>query len=82
MKYGAILEACREKAGLTQEKMAELLHRTQSCISRLESNKKTLDLQTAVKWGEVTNAREAIVALLYGMDGVSIITNILPFIGG
>lgn len=81
MKYGAVMRACREKAGMSQEKLAELLHRSRSCISKLEGNQKTWDMETVVRWAEVTNAREVVVAFLYGMDGLSMVQNLLHLVG-
>ncbi len=75
------MRACREKAGLSQEKLAELLYRSRSCISKFESNEKKLDLDTVVRWAEVTSTKEIVVAFIYGMDGLSIIQSLLPAIG-
>lgn len=82
MKIGAILQACRERAGLTQEEMAEKLHRSPSCISKMENDKKLPDLFTFVEWGKVTQANEVVIAFLYGMDGLGIMQNIATLFGG
>lgn len=73
MKFGAIMQACRERAGLTQEEMATRLDRTQACISKYENDHKVPDMGTMLQWAEVTGAREVVVAFLYGMDGLSIL---------
>jgi len=82
MKFGAILQACRERAGFSQETMAELLHRSQSCISRYERDHKLPDIHTLMRWTDITNAKEVMVAYMYGMDGLGIMQNILQVIGG
>ncbi|PJN56155.1 helix-turn-helix transcriptional regulator [Paenibacillus sp. FSL W8-0187] len=82
MKFGAIMQACRERAGLTQEEMAARLHRTQACISKYENDHKIPDMPTMLRWVEVTGAKEVVVAFLCGMDGLSIMQSIMPFIGG
>jgi len=84
LKFGAILQACRERAGLTQEQLALMLHRSRSSISRLEGDKKTLDAETLLKWTELTNAREVAVSFFFGMDGLSILQNLMQVtnIGG
>lgn len=82
MRFGAIMQACRERAGLTQEQMAEKLHRTQACISKYENDHKVPDMPTMLKWVEATGAKEVVVAFLCGMDGLSIMQQIMPFIGG
>ncbi|ADO57465.2 MULTISPECIES: helix-turn-helix domain-containing protein [Paenibacillus] len=82
MKFGAIMQACRVRAGLSQEEMAELLNRTQSCISKIENDHKIPDMTTLLRWVEVTGTREVLVAFLYGMDGLRMIQNIVTMIGG
>ncbi len=82
MKFGAIMQACRERAGLTQEQMAEKLHRTQACISKFENDHKVPDMPTMMRWVEVTGAKEVFVAFFCGMDGLSIMQNIMTLVGG
>lgn len=86
MEYGHILKALRIKAGLSQEQIAEKLNRSRSCISKMETNHKVIDLSTFLKWVDITRCQEVAVAMMYGMDGLSIINQLLPllpaFIGG
>lgn len=82
MNFGAILRACREHAGLTQEEIADKLHRSRSCISKLETDKKTLDVATLIQWVDVTASKEIMVAMLCGVDPVLILQNILTLLGG
>jgi len=81
-KFGPIITACRIRAGISQEKMAELLHRSRSCISKLENDQKKLDAETLLQWAEVTGAKEVIVAFFCGMDGISIMQNLFSLVGG
>ena len=80
-KFGAVLRACRERAGLSQEKLAELLHRSRSCISKIETDIKAVDAQTLIQWANVTNAKEVLVAYLCGMDGLAIMQTIFGMTG-
>ena len=82
MNVGALLRACRERAGLTQTQLANRLHIEQACVSRVENDRKTLDMLTFQKWVNVTQAQEVVVAFLYGMDGINMIQKLLPLIGG
>lgn len=82
MKFGSILQACRERAGFSQEELAEKLNRTQSCISRFEKDKKIPDMNTFMQWMQATQTQEVAIAFLYGMDGISILQSLLPVIGG
>lgn len=77
MKFGAIMQACREKAGLTQEQMADRLNRTQSCISKYEKDRKIPDMTTMMQWMDATGTREVLIAFLYGMDGLSMLHNVV-----
>ncbi|AJS59889.1 helix-turn-helix domain-containing protein [Paenibacillus sp. IHBB 10380] len=82
MKFGAIMQACRERAGLTQEQIADKLNRTQACVSKFENDHKIPDMSTMMQWMDATGGKEVLVAFLYGMDGLSIMQNIMPLIGG
>lgn len=82
MKFGQILRACREKRGYTQEYMAYKLNRSQSDVSKYENENKTIDMPTFMQWIQITNTPEIAVAMLYGMDGIQIINQLLPIIGG
>jgi len=78
---GTLLKACRERAGISQEKLAGLLHRTQSCISKLEKDKKVLDISTFVNWTKFTDNMEVGIAFLYGVDPASILQTVLQVTG-
>lgn len=64
MNLGAILRAARERKGLSQEKLAEKLHRSRSCISKFETNQKTIDVPTFIFWMNTTNAKDIMIAAL------------------
>ncbi|MEK3882385.1 helix-turn-helix transcriptional regulator [Paenibacillus sp. PL2-23] len=81
MGLGAVLHACRERAGYSQEKLAELLNLSRSCISKYEKNHKPVHAETLFRWADVTNAREVVVAYLYGLDGLSMIQSVLQVTG-
>ncbi|MGD6845264.1 helix-turn-helix domain-containing protein [Bacillus infantis] len=81
MKFGAVLQACRERAGLSQEELAHQLNRTQSCVSKYEKDRKIPDMHTFLQWIQATNTPEIAVAFLYGMDGINLIQQLLPLVG-
>lgn len=81
VKLGALLKACRQKANISQFEMAANMNRSQSCISKFENDEKVPDAYTLMQWGQLTNCPEVIVAFLYGMDGITIIQQLLPIIG-
>ncbi|MEK4228933.1 helix-turn-helix transcriptional regulator [Solibacillus sp. FSL H8-0538] len=82
VKLGALLKACRQKKGLSQFEMGVDMNYSQSSISKFENDEKVPDAYTLMQWGQITNCPEVIVAFLYGMDGITIIQQLLPIIGG
>ena len=81
MDLGQVLRVCRKKAGLSQEKLAELLHMSRSCISKIETGAKEATAKVMIDWVKVTQTQEVLIAYLFGMDGISIIKNILQMTG-
>ncbi|WP_257213606.1 helix-turn-helix domain-containing protein [Bacillus pumilus] len=85
MKLGVVLRKARLQAGISQERLAELLSRSRSCISKIENDQKMLDVPTYVRWMEATNAKEAMIATLCGIDPLAVtqqITAIMALFGG
>ncbi|QVY60967.1 helix-turn-helix domain-containing protein [Cytobacillus gottheilii] len=82
MQVGGILKICREKAGFSQEQLAEKLHRSRSCISKIESDKKTLDLGTFIRWMNETSATDIACAIVSGVDPVMLMQQMMPLVGG
>jgi transcriptional regulator with XRE-family HTH domain len=81
IEYGSLLNACRERAGLSQEKLAELLHRSRSCISKFEKNKKIMDVDTFFRFLDVTNSKDVLYSIASGLDIVTITQQILQVAG-
>ncbi|MWC26658.1 helix-turn-helix domain-containing protein [Paenibacillus sp. MMS18-CY102] len=67
------MQACRERANLSQEELAAKLNTSRSSISKIENDRVSFDVQMLLKWAEVTSAKEVVVAFLYGMEGLSIV---------
>ncbi|MGE7115152.1 helix-turn-helix domain-containing protein [Lysinibacillus sp. NPDC047702] len=82
MQYGAILKALRVKADLTQQQLADKLHRSRSCISKFEKEIKSIDMPTFMEWVRITDGQLAAAAMMYGVDALSIINQVLPIVGG
>ncbi|MFP3841537.1 MULTISPECIES: helix-turn-helix domain-containing protein [Bacillus] len=85
MRLGVVLRKARLQAGISQEKLAEMLSRSRSCISKIENDQKVLDVPTYVRWMEATNAKEAMIATLCGIDPLAVtqqITAIMALFGG
>ena len=89
MRVGTILKACRTRAGLSQEELADELYINQSDVSKYENDTKEPSLSLALSWVNITNAPEVLVAFMFGVDSLDIIQKlidsgitILSIIGG
>lgn len=82
MRFGAVLKRTRKHAGFSQERIAEVLHMSRSCISKLENDKKTLDAETLIQWAQATSSQNAVAALICGVDVATVLQSITTLIGG
>jgi len=81
LKYGSILKACRERAGFNQEEMAFRLDINQSDVSKYENDVKEPSISMFQDWTTNTQAMEVLVAFICGVDGLTIMTDILSTVG-
>lgn len=76
----------RKQAGMTQEDIADELNITQSCVSKYESGRKQIDVDTFVNWAKVTNCDAQAAIVMFGSDifaNLSTFLTLTPlFIGG
>ena len=77
MKFGAILKACRVRAGLSQEELADRLYINQSDVSKFENGTKEPPISLFQSWVNQTQAQEVMVAYILGVDGITILQNLL-----
>lgn len=82
MDFGSLMRASRVRAGYSQEEMAFRMDYNQSDVSKFESGKKEPPITTFVRWFELTNCKEVVVAYLCGMDGITIMQNLMQVAGG
>ncbi len=80
MQFGSVLRKMRKSAGYSQEEMAEELHIARSSISKLERNQLELKASDLVSWCNVTNAQEILIAFLLGVDGISMMQQVVEAI--
>lgn len=66
--YGSLLKEMRLRAGFTQEKLAAVLHRTKSCISKFEKGDKLPDIATFVAWAYATGETERAALVVFGVE--------------
>lgn len=77
MNFGVIVKALRVRKGWSQEEFAERTHMSRSAIGKIENDQQTLDVPTLVRMIQVTNEPIVAVSILMGMDGVTIMQNLL-----
>ncbi|MGN7183734.1 helix-turn-helix domain-containing protein [Cytobacillus kochii] len=82
MHYGSFLKKLRVIKGYSQEEMAEKMLMPRTTISKIENNKMELKISDAVRWGQVTNAPEALAAMLCGVDIASLTQILTMLVGG
>lgn len=77
MRVGAILKACRTRAGLSQEELAYQLHINQSDVSKYENDTKEPPLSILRAWTSNTQTQEVMVAFICGIDGLEIMQKLI-----
>lgn len=77
MNYGAILKACRTRAGLSQEELADKLFINQSDVSKYENGAKEPSISMFQAWTTNTQTQEVMVAFLCGVDGIGMMQTLL-----
>lgn len=77
MRVGAILKACRTRAGFTQEELADELFISQSDVSKYENDTMEPHLSTLQAWTSSTQTSEVLIAFIMGMDGLGIMQQII-----
>lgn len=81
MRYGAVLRACRERVGFSQEELADRLYIQQADVSRYENDRKEPSISLFRNWAKETQGEDVLVAFMCGMEGMTIMTDILSTVG-
>ncbi|VDG98867.1 antitoxin HipB [Lysinibacillus sphaericus] len=81
MEYGAILRACRKRKGWTQEDLAHELQIEQADVSRFENDRREMSMSMFQKFVKATQSQDVMVAFIAGMDGITILANVLSTMG-
>lgn len=76
-RVGAILKACRTRANLTQEELAHRMFISQSDVSKYENDTMEPNLSVLQAWASNTQTQEVLVAFICGIDGITIMQNII-----
>lgn len=81
MKYGVIVKALRTRKDWSQEEFAEKMNMSRSAISKIENDQQVLDVPTLDRMVQITGEPAVAVAIMLGMDGITILQSILQMIG-
>jgi transcriptional regulator with XRE-family HTH domain len=80
---GGLIRKCRKKAKLSQEVFADLMHTTQSTISRIEQNLISCEATFLAKAAAITNSQDVVIAALFSADAaIQFLQTVPMFIGG
>lgn len=77
MRVGAILKACRARAGFTQEELAHKLFISQSDVSKYENDTMEPQLSILQAWTSNTQTQEVMVAFICGVDGLGVMQKLI-----
>ena len=85
-EYHKLLKTFRKKAKMTQEDIADELNMTQSTVSKMESGRHIIDIETFMSWVRVTNSEIHAASAMFGIDLSNTLVNAMQlvpmFIGG
>ncbi|RNC98260.1 helix-turn-helix domain-containing protein [Lysinibacillus halotolerans] len=81
--FGKLVKTCRKRAKLSQEVFADLMHTTQSTISRIEKNLIAVEARFLMKAAKVTNSEDIVISSIFSVDAIMQAAQLVPtFIGG
>lgn len=66
--FASHLKEWRTKAEITQIEMASKLNITQSHVSKYETGRKVIDLETFIRWVRLTNSEASAAVVMFGAD--------------
>lgn len=78
--HGQHLKQFREKAGFTQQYLADNLFKSRSAISKIENDEQEIDILTFVKWAQITNSEVQAAFILFGADVFAQATQVLSLV--
>lgn len=86
LDFTKVLKKFREEAKISQEEMAEELNITQSHVSKYECGRKVIDLETFMRWVQITNCEVQAAAMMFGSEvcaqAMHLLQTVPMFIGG
>lgn len=82
MNFGILMKTIRTKKKWSQEELAEKIHMSRSAISKIENGEQSFGLETLAKLIQIIGEPGFGVSIICGVEGFSIIQNIIGFMGG
>lgn len=81
--FGKLVRTCRKRAKLSQEAFADLMHTTQSTISRIEKNLIAVEARFLMRTAKVTNSEDVVISSIFSIDAIMQAAQLVPmYIGG
>lgn len=76
--FGKLVRTCRKRAKLSQEAFADLMHTTQSTISRIEKNLIAVEARFLMKAAKVTNSEDIVISTMFSLDAIMQASQLVP----
>lgn len=67
-EFPRLLKKFRKNASMTQEDLAFELNMSQAHVSKYESGRKIVDLETFMNWVRITNSEAQAAMVMFGTD--------------
>lgn len=80
LDFGKLIRTCRKRAKLSQEDFADLMHTTQSTVSRIEKNLVTIEASFLFRAARVTNAEDILISAAFSIDAILQVAQMVPAI--
>lgn len=78
--HGGDLRAFRERAGLTQQQLADKIFKSRTAISKMENDEQEITLSTFKDWVLATNSEMQAAIILFGADIFAQATQVLSLV--
>ena len=79
-EFPKLLKKFRKNASMTQEDLAFELNMSQAHVSKYESGRKVVDLETFMRWVQITNSEVQAAMVMFGADVCAQATQLMTLV--